>query len=79
MNLPKVKVKVRVPNPAFTNETKDFVEYYVNVEVEAEVLTVHFNTGKMRIRFNDLFGNIKTADVDSAAFFETFSVVKAGE
>lgn len=50
-------------------------EYHLyNVEVDVEVLTVHFQKGTMRVRIiSDIWNG--TRDVDATPFFEQFQVV----
>lgn len=54
---------------------------YVEKIVPVEVLTVHFKTNTMRIRYRweDFIGSgavMKATDVDAGAFFEKYEIVK---
>lgn len=45
-------------------------------DVDAEVLTVHIEKNKMRVRYVDSDGKPKTMDVDAQPFFARYNIVE---
>lgn len=72
---PKVMMEVRVPNP--DREADPAVNYYMPVTVEAEVLTIHLNTGMMRVRYQ-WDGKTESGNFSNEPFFEQYSIRKKG-
>jgi hypothetical protein len=52
---------------------------YIRTEIEVEVLTVHFNTGKMRVRYYaNIFNSgmsVKTEDVSNEPFMKKYDIL----
>lgn len=49
-------------------------DYYIQAEVEAEVLSVHFNTKKIRIRYKDPLGATQVVFHHLDNFFEKYEI-----
>ena len=67
MNLPTVFAEVTVNNPEWTpirteDGSIDMGQYYTNVFLEAEILTLNLNSRSMRIRFTWM-NKIETRDI----------------
>lgn len=82
MTLPKVKIVVsRLADPKFVpvrvdGKTINMDEYHLkDVELEVEVLTVHIEKNKMRVRYPAPFSG-KTADISADAFFNKFQITE---
>lgn len=75
-NLPKVMVDDMVigTNPNFPTDPNS--EYHIRGTVEAEVLTVHFRTESMRVRYTDQEGKIRTYNVGIEPFLDLYNVVE---
>lgn len=85
MTLPRVRMKVRVQNPQWIapahlrpDHQDYFKDYYVRRVVEVEVLTVHFATRQMRVRFK-WQGQWLTQDVEAAPFFRRYRLTQKDE
>ena len=79
--LPRVKIVVRqIADPSWVgeyvgNKAINMDTYYLhNVEMEVEVLTVHFAKNTMRVRLPAGY-NIKSLDVDATPFFDQLKLV----
>lgn len=75
-NLPVVEIEgiVDINEGAYKPDGNG--EYYVYGKVQAQVLTLHFRTGKMRVRYKDNNGKTRTANVSNSPFFSAYFVAE---
>lgn len=77
--IPTLKLTLRVRNPDWVaifgsnGMAMNMDEYDADIEFMVEVLTVHFSTNTMRVRFTHM-DKVKTLDVDATPFFERYSL-----
>ena len=88
-DLPKIKIHIKnLQNPdwkpswvkdSFGNNHPSNVsnmdDYYLSADVEAEVLTVHFNKGTMRVRFK-WNNTVDTRDIPNDEFFKHYKIIE---
>jgi hypothetical protein len=81
MTLPTVRLMCLSKNPNWVFD-KDLPyedrmrDYHVRHETEAEILTLHLQKNKMRIRYRDACGKVQTQDIDASSFFQKYEIVK---
>ena len=89
MSLPTIRITLQLPNPNFEPKydpsqggAVNMDEYYVNAEVEVEVVQLNLNEASMRVRYewpNKRRKNgveLCTRDVGIDAFFNAYSIVE---
>jgi hypothetical protein len=81
MKLPTVTVSVFSRNPEWiVNSNLPYDQrmegFYINHTTQAEVLTIHFQKCKMRIRYKDACGQTQIDDIDAKAFFMKYNITE---
>jgi len=87
MTLPTLVTMVQMRNPDWVPTHIEGVvvnndQYYIDKDVEVEVLTLNLNAGSMRVRFrepttrNKTGWEVKTQDTSIDSFFEHYEIVK---
>ena len=70
------KVNIYVPSYRLLDEPGPNGSYFEGKEVEAEVLTLHLSTWKMRVRyFNSSKNQYESLDIPIEEFFKHYKIV----
>lgn len=79
MKLPTITLFVRSRNPDWVLDPslpyhQRIHDYYIEYTAQAEILTIHLQKYKMRIRYKDACGQIQIDDVDADPFFKKYNI-----
>lgn len=72
MKAPTLTIYVVVRNPNWKHG--DSSDYYTHAEVEAEILSIHFNTKKIRLRYKDPLGATQVTTMHLDYFSKRYKI-----
>ncbi len=67
-----IKIHTSERNPKWRGGSDE--PFYIQSEVDAEILSLHFNTNKMRIRYKTLTGQTVVTYFGLESFFASYSI-----